>query len=171
MDRRVVLAFAAIGIAAIVVAAVVLNAGSIIGGGQHYTLIGFDVQAVTGDVSSLISNGPRMTGSESEYIGCVYIADQFKEAGLSDVEIVTYDHMLFEVGEASVSIVEYGPFMRVPKVGGELKEYRHIEDFVIQGFSGSRSWNNFLDDLEIIDVGDGNDASAFAAASGRAAFV
>ncbi|MCU0798591.1 MAG: M28 family metallopeptidase [Candidatus Thermoplasmatota archaeon] len=171
MDRRVVLASAAAVMVVIVVAAIALNAGTILGGDRDYVLIGFDVRMARTDVETLISNGPRMTGSQSEYEACSYIASQFKEAGLVDVNIEKYDHMLFSVNEVSVSIIEYGPMMRLPKVGGEQKEFRHIEDYVIQGFSGSTTWNNFRDDLEIVNVGDGNDAAAFSAASGRAAFV
>ncbi len=171
MDRRVVLASAAVAVTVILVAAIVLNAGSILGGGKQYVLIGFDVKMARSDVEELISNGPRMTGSDSELLGCEYIASQFKEAGLSDVRTETYDHMLFSVDEVSVSIIEYGPMMRLPKVGGVQKQYRHIEDYVIQGFSGSITWNNFRDDLMIVNVGDGNDAAAFSAANGQAAFV
>jgi len=173
MERRTIYVIAAIAMAATVLAAsvIVLNGTSVLRGEDDMVLIGFDVQAAEGHVRELVSNGPRMTGTEAELLGAEYIAAEFEEAGLEDVHIEAFQHMLFEVRSASVSLVEYGPMMLAPRLGGESFDYIHMQEFVVQGFSGSLSWSNFLDDMEVVGVGDGNDPSAFTAASGKACLV
>ena len=171
MDKRAIAAIASGVIIVIVLAAVVLHSGGFIGGDEGPGLIDFDPERAGNDVKALVQNGPRMTGTEGELLGAEYIASQFREAGLSDVHIESFPHMLFDVRSAEVSLVEYGPLMSVPRPLGSTIQFTHIEDFVMQGFSGSYDWNNFRDDLVVVNVGNGTDEDAFSQVQGSAVLV
>lgn len=112
--------------------------------------------------------GPRLTGTENEYTAARYIRDEFISFGLENVDIEWYNVTCYEVNSASLSIKKYNP-----TTGQETdrQDYIHMEEFIVQGYSGSRSWDNQFDDLEVIDVGNGSDESAYADADGKAVIV
>jgi len=112
--------------------------------------------------------GPRLTGTEGEYDGARYIRDEFISFGLENVAIEWFNVTCYEVNDASFSVVQYNP-----STGQESDriEYVHKEDFILQGYSGSRGWSDRLDDLEVVDVGDGGNESDYADANGKAVIV
>lgn len=166
-------------IIALVIVAIV--AGAIIGaarpkgflGGSGYRLIGFDAERVYADEAALTSIGPRMSGTEAEYQGAAYIAGEFEKAGLQQVEVSAFSVRMYEVKSARVSMVKYGPLGQLPAVVGpdRMHTYEHTVDYVVQGYSGSRRWANFGDDLQIYDIGNGSDDTQWANAQGMAGIV
>lgn len=138
-----------------------------------YVIINFDYTRAYGDMANLTAGGPRMAGTAAEHNGANYIASKFREAGLKSVEIKTYDILLFEVKKAEVSLVEYGLLGKVPKRWDTkaVTPFQHTVDFVVQGYSGSRPWSDFRDDLEMYDMGNGTDDSEWDAAAGKAGIV
>ena len=46
-----------------------------------------------------------------------------------------------------------------------------MKDFVIQGYSGSLHWGNYLDDVEVVNIGDGRDDSDYEGIGGKAVIV
>jgi Zn-dependent M28 family amino/carboxypeptidase len=112
-----------------------------------------------------------MSGSEAEQLGAEYIISEYEEAGLENCRIETYSVNMFEINRAEVSLVSYGPLMNLPNPVIDVQKFEHIEDYVLQGYSGSYAWGDFRDDLEIVVVGNGTDTAAFSAANGKAALV
>ncbi|MFO8051636.1 MAG: M28 family peptidase [Thermoplasmatota archaeon] len=171
MDKKVLIAIPVVIIAAVLIGAVVINAGSILSDKQNKVLIDFDHARAGQHVRELVQWGPRMTGSDAELRGAEYIASQFEEAGLEDVHIETYDVPMFEVMSAEVSLVEYYPFRNMPRPLGQTISFEHITEFVMQGYSGSYQWNNFRDDLNVVNIGDGTDENAYSRVQGKVCFI
>jgi hypothetical protein len=137
----------------------------------QYTIIAFDYERAYRDEEILTSIGPRMAGTDEEYQGAMYIKSQFEEAGLENVHIENFEALLYEVNDASVSLIQYLPFGNLPRPLAEPINFVHTVDFVVQGYSGSYMWSSYIDDLEIVDIGDGNNDASWENAEGRAAIV
>ena len=112
-------------------------------------IIGFDYERAYEDGEYLIADGPRLAGTEQEYRGAEYIKEQFEEAGLSNVHIEDYTVELYEVNRARLNLQAYSPVS--PPID---KDYRHLYDFAIMGYSGSTNGN---DNFDIVFVGNGTD--------------
>lgn len=138
---------------------------------KEYIIIDFDCSMARENVERLIANGPRMAGSTAELKGAEYILSKYEEAGLENCNIEKYSVNLFDVRRAEVSLVEYGPMMMVPNPLVQPIVFEHIVDFVLQGYSGSYSWNDFRDDLLISVIGNGSDPNTFSQANGDACFI
>jgi len=150
---------------------------------EAYIIIDFDEQQCTIDGKTLcdmgmVNNGVkggRLTGTESEYRGARYILEQFQAAGLSNAHIEEYPVLMFDPKNVEVSLVPYifnGPLdVGVPNPLNPIIEYRHAIDFVIQGYSGSLDWQNNMDDLEIVNIGDGRDNNDYEGVGGKAVIV
>lgn len=138
---------------------------------EETILLDFDTARARGHVEQLIKNGPRMSGSDAEKKGAEYIVSQYEAAGLQNCHIETYSVNMFEINKAEVSLVEYGPMMNIPRPLGTTITYEHITDYVLQGYSGSLQWSNFLDDMEMVVIGNGTDPDQYNAASGKAAII
>jgi hypothetical protein len=134
-------------------------------------LIQFDHNRAYGDEEALTSIGPRAAGTAGEYEGAEYVKEQFEAAGLENVAIEQFEILAFEVYNAEVSIISYGPLGQVPDPRESPIEYVHMVDFAAQGFSGSRNWRYFTDDLNVVFVGNGSDDAEFSRAQGSAALV
>ena len=172
MDRRVLIGIPAVIIAVALVSVVVINADSLLGGGEeNIVIIDFDYQKAGNHVKELVKWGPRMTGSQAELKGAEYIAAQYQDAGLTDVHIEEFQVPMFDIKKAEVSLVEYYPMKNVPRPMGRTIEFEHIIDFVLQGYSGSLHWNNFRDDLDVVNIGNGTDPDSYRITSGRVCFV
>lgn len=139
--------------------------------GKEYTIIAFDYERAYMDEEALTSIGPRLAGTDEEYQGAVYIKSKFQEAGLDNVHIEDFEALLYEVNDASVSLVQYLPLGNLPNPLAEPINFVHTVDFVVQGYSGSYVWSSYTDDLEIVDIGDGEDEGLWEDAEGRAAIV
>ncbi len=138
---------------------------------ESYIIIDFNCSAARQHVVRLIANGPRMSGSPQEEQGAQYIIDQFEQYGLTNCQVEKYSVNMFNIEEAELSLIRYGPLMRVPNPVYEPIRFTHREDFVLQGFSGSYTWNNFRDDISVVAIGNGTDQTAYTAASGAAGLI
>lgn len=117
---------------------------------NEFLTVGFDENRVYQDEVALLSNGPRMTGSEAERKGAEYIAAQFRNAGLKNVMIEGFPTTMFEVKKAEANILITGAF---GKVTLDEKKIEHIKDFTVIGYSGSTSG---IEKLEIVYIGNGS---------------
>ncbi|MDP6156566.1 MAG: M28 family peptidase [Candidatus Thermoplasmatota archaeon] len=150
---------------------------------EGYIIIDFDEQQCSIDGKTLcdmgmVNNGikgGRLTGTESEYRGAQYILEQFQGAGLSEAHIEEYPVLMFNPINVEASLVPYifnGPLdVGVPNPLRPVIEYTHVIDFVIQGYSGSLHWSNNMDDLDIVNIGDGRDNSDYEGIGGKAVIV
>lgn len=141
--------------------------------GPNYYLIDFDYERAFQDELTLTGFGPRMTGTEPERQGAEYIRSQFEEAGLEEVHIEEFPEIMFEVNNAALSIITYmpGPLGLIQDPRESPVSFEHKIDFVLQGYSGSRSWSSRLDDLEVVNVGDGTNNASFENADGKAIII
>jgi hypothetical protein len=141
--------------------------------GPKYHIIGFDNERAYQDELALTGFGPRMTGTSAELQGAEYIKDQFEEAGLQEVHIEEFPQILFEVNNAELSLITYmpGPLGLIQDPREQPIEYEHTVDFVLQGYSGSRGWSSRLDDLEVVNVGDGTNNASFENVDGKAVII
>ncbi len=129
------------------------------------TIIGFDYERAYIDGQYLVKEGPRLAGTPNEHRAAEYIAQEFKKAGLSNVHIENYTMELYEVNDAYMSLEAYSR-----ENGLVDKEYRHLYDFAVMGYSGSTNGEEAFD---IVFVGNGTE-EAYAQAddvSGSVALV
>lgn len=112
-------------------------------------IIDYDWERAYADGEALVSNGPRLAGTDGEYQGAEYIAGQFALANLSNVHIENFTVTLYEVNDASLHIQGYSN-----SKGAINKNYQHTVKFVVLGYSGSTTGE---DDFEIAFVGNGTD--------------
>ena len=172
MNRKLLLSIGAVVVSIILISVVVISADKLLGGDRdNVILIDFDTGLAAAHVKELVQWGPRMTGSEAERNGAEYIAAAFTEVGLSNVDIEGFYVPMFSVEKAKLSIVEYYPLKNVPKPLGRTETFKHIEEFVLQGYSGSYRWNSFRDDLDVVNIGNGTDESAYGRTNGRICFI
>ncbi len=171
MKKKVLIALAIVALLICGIIAGVTITKTVMNTQRDYIIMDFDYNAARDHVIELVSNGPRMSGSAAEEEGANYIAGQFQAAGLENCHVEKYSVNMFEVNRAEFSMVIYGPLMNIPNPMVSVQEFTHIEDFVVQGYSGSLGWSNFMDDLEMVVVGNGSDPGAFDAARGKVAIV
>ncbi|MBN1389333.1 MAG: M28 family peptidase [Candidatus Thermoplasmatota archaeon] len=171
MDRRLMFGIPAVVTAILLVTTVVISVNSLIGNDEGILLIGFDHEMAGEHVRNLVQWGPRMTGSEAESLGADYISRQFEDAGLQDVHIETFQVPMFEVVTAELSLVEYYPLKNVPRPFGQTVQFTHMEEFVIQGYSGSLASSDFRGDLEVVDIGNGTDPGSYSRSRGMVCFI
>jgi len=148
----------------------------LIAGGAYYQLylkeekyepviIGFDYQRAYQDGLYLIKNGPRLAGTEEEYRAAYYIEQEFKKAGLENVHIENYTVDLYEVNSASLGLQAFSM-----EKGFIDKNYRHLYDFTVLGYSGSTDGEESFD---VVFVGNGTEEAYQQAGdvSGKAVLV
>jgi hypothetical protein len=155
----------------IIIAAVGVYALNQLREDMGYTIISFDSERCYKDEEFLTSIGPRLSGTDEEYRGAMYIKSQFEDAGLEDVHIEEYEALFYEVNDASVSLIHYLPLGNIPNPLYDDVDFIHPVDFVVQGYSGSYYWSGYTDDLEIVDIGDGSSDGLWEDAQGCAAIV
>lgn len=148
-----------------------------------YIIIDFDEEQCSVDLHTLcgmgITNdgipGGRLTGTEAEHNGAQYILDRFKQAGLSNAHIEEFPVLMFYPQSVQISLVPYifnGPMeVGVPNPAKNPIRYDHVTDYVIQGYSGSLAWSNFMDDLDIVNIGDGREECDYQGVGGKAVIV
>ncbi|UCG69760.1 MAG: M28 family peptidase [Thermoplasmata archaeon] len=114
---------------------------------SDYQLVGFDCDEAYKDMEYLTGLGPRVPGSEEDFEGAEYVRSRFEEAGLSEVHVEEHTITTFEVNSASLSLI-------TADLGGQvIRNYEHIEDFVLYQYSGSTNGDLYM---EIVDVGNGS---------------
>lgn len=135
---------------------------------ENYNFIDFNEDRAYQDEVYLTELGPRLSGTEEEHKGAEHILSQFQSAGLQNVKIEEYNVTCYEVNSAYFSLITYD---EITGIETSNKSYEHTTDFVLQSYSGSREWNNQNDDLEVVDVGNGSDESAYENVEGKAVIV
>jgi hypothetical protein len=136
-----------------------------------YRIISFDAERAYNDVDILTSIGPRLSGTDGEYQGAVYIKNQFEEAGLHNAHMENFETLLYEVNFASVSMIQYLPLGNIPNPMENPIEYEHTVDFVVQGYSGSYEWSGYSDDLEMVEIEDDSNDGQWQDAQDKAAII
>ena len=138
---------------------------------SKYFILQVDYESVASDVNTLVNLGPRLTGSDAEGEAADYIATQFKGAGLTGVEVQQYSVTCYSVDNAYLALVPYARGM-VPTPTKQVVEFQHKTDFAVGAYSGSRVYNRWTDDLDIVDVGNGSDSSSlWSTVKGKAVIV
>jgi len=158
-------------LAVLLVALLAINIGSL--GGvifphrPAFYILSVDYTTAYADVASLCAMGPRLTGTMAERQGAEYIEAVMRNAGLTGVEIQEYLVTCYEVDRASMSLVPYfkGLF---PNPMTAPTGFEHKTEFTVGGYSGSRPYTRWNDDIEVVDVGNGSDPSLYDSVSGMA---
>jgi hypothetical protein len=158
----------AVTLVAIVLAPVTVAA---LGGNGALPPVGFNEDRAMGFEQQLVSMGPRYSGTANEAATAEFVASEFTKAGLKDVKTEDYERLLWEPMTAQISIVPYGPLGLKPSLTQSPIAFEHKKDFVVQGFSGSRSGNFRADLLPFFSTGNGDNVSDFNGGSGRACIV
>ena len=183
LKNKKIMAFMIIGIVLLAVIGIGVKSGVFSSGELEYTIIDFDEEQCVLDLNSLCDMGMtnngipggRLTGTESEHNGAQYILERFQTAGLANAHIEEYPVLMFYPQTAEVSLVPYmfnGPMdIGVPNPAKSIIRYEHVKDFVIQGYSGSLHWSNFMDDVEVVNIGDGRDDGDYENIGGKAVIV
>ncbi len=164
----------AVFVVGIVVLAAVLTGITVValGGGGGVYVVGFDEDRLMGFERDLVNMGPRWSGTANEAQAAEYVAEQFRQAGLQDVKIEDFSHVLWEPNSASIALVPYNPLGFAPSVRENSISFEHRVDFVVQGYSGSLSSPNFRWDLlPFWATGDGSNQSHFSGGAGRVCIV
>jgi hypothetical protein len=163
----------AIFLVAVAAIAVVLGPVTVaaIGGSGALPPVGFSEDRAMGFEQSLVSMGPRYSGTANEANTAEFVASEFTKAGLKDVKTEDYERLLWEPVTAQISIVPYGPLGLKPSLTQSPISFEHKKDFVVQGFSGSRSGGFRADLIPFFATGNGDNVSDFSGGSGRACIV
>ena len=145
----------------------------------NYTLIEFDSTRARGFAEGLISlgNPGRLSGSGQEGDTASMLQNNFTEAGLI-ASLEAFSVPMFEImSEPSLSICIPGNYFGInlnpcgPLDGGAIiTEYTHHIDFVLQGYSGTRTIG-YEDNVVITDLGNGSDETLWSSAEGTIGFV
>ncbi|PKK85532.1 MAG: hypothetical protein CVT48_05055 [Thermoplasmata archaeon HGW-Thermoplasmata-1] len=118
-------------VAAILILAML--SGCISSSGCEFELVGFDYERAYDDVVELCKYPHRLTGSQYLENGMAYFVDEMKDAGL-EAHIEYYPLTCFDILDASLALVRYDLLGLIPI---DKTEFRHGDDFIVQGFSGS----------------------------------
>lgn len=141
-------------------------------GGGGLPPVAFNEDRAMGFEQQLVSMGPRYSGTANEAATAEFVSSEFTKAGLKDVKVEDFEELLWEPAQAQISIVPYGPLGLKPSLTQSPIAFEHKKDFVVQGFSGSRSAPNFRFDLLPYWVsGTGDNVTDFNGGSGRVCIV
>ena len=144
---------------------------------DYGTSLTYDQERTRGYVEDLLELGHpdwygRMSGTAEEQATAEYINNVFEELGYQST-LHTYEVPMHSVNsEPSLRVCTPGAaggFGVAPcspaDIGQQITTFNHRMDYVIQGFSGESSIN-FGDDMEVVYLGDGSDASLWASGAG-----
>jgi len=145
-------------VAFLIIITAVLSAGP-----RPFVNIDVDQDRAYEDMVYLTSFPNRLTGSENEAKAATYIADQFRDAGLTNVHDEEYMQTCYDVISASMTLNQWS------LVGTSSTSLRHMWDFDMQGYSGSTRPVT----LSVVSVGGGDEAGFDAAGDvrGKAVFA
>ncbi|HJL64412.1 MAG TPA: M20/M25/M40 family metallo-hydrolase [Candidatus Thalassarchaeaceae archaeon] len=152
-------------------------------GEPDYQLIDFDSTSARGYAQSLVDMGHpewegRMSGTTEEHNTAEFIKSNFTTMGIPST-LEDFDVPMFvidnepeleichpgDVGETFPAIA-CGP----TDINAEFIEFNHRTDFVLQGYSGS-AFIRFVDDIDLIDLGNGNESADWTSAASSVALI
>lgn len=154
-----------------------------IGGTPDYQLIEFDQDSARGYAQSLVDLGHpewegRMSGTIEEHNTAEFIKANFTTMGIPST-IEDFDVPMFVIDdEPQLSICHAGDVGETfpafacgaTDINAQFIEFEHRSDFVLQGYSGS-SFIRYVDDIEVVDLGTGNESADWPSAASAVALV
>jgi len=153
-------------------------------GEPDYQLIDFDPEQARIYAQALVDLGHpewegRLSGTIEEKNTADSIKFNFTSMGIPST-LEEFDVPMFVIGnEPQLSLCTPGDIGEI--FGGpapcttadfnrQIVEFTHREDFVLQGYSGS-SFVRYVDDMDVIDLGTGNDSADWGSASNAVGLV
>ena len=169
----------AIGLAALMVSAVLVVQPAWLGfeTDYEYELIDFDQNQAQTFAQNLVDLGHpdwegRMSGTDEEANAAQYIMSEFAEMGM-ETQLNAYQVPMHHVN-AEPSLQVCAPGFLNSGCGqfglGELIEFQHRIDYVIQGFSGAGLFQ-FNDGVTVTDLGNGSDDALWQDAANTIGYV
>ncbi len=152
-------------------------------GSPDYELIEFDPASARGYAQSLVDLGHpqwegRMSGTVEEHNTAEFIKSNFTTMGIPST-IEDFDVPMFVIDdEPELSICHAGDVGQsfpafacgATDINAQFIEFEHRSDFVLQGYSGS-AFIRYVDDIEVVDLGTGNETADWSSAASAVALV
>ncbi len=152
-------------------------------GEPDYQLIEFDATSARGFAQSLVDLGHpewegRMSGTIEEHNTADFIKANFTSMGIPST-LEDFDVPMFVIDdEPELSICHAGDVGQTlpafacgaTDVNADFITFEHRSDFVLQGYSGS-SFIRYVDDIDVVDLGTGNESADWATGAGSVVLV
>jgi len=148
-----------------------------------YQLIEFDATSARGFAQSLVDLGHpewegRMSGTIEEHNTADFIKANFTSMGIPST-LEDFDVPMFVIDdEPELGICHAGDVGQTlpafacgaTDVNADFITFEHRSDFVLQGYSGS-SFIRYVDDIDVVDLGTGNESADWATGAGSVVLV
>ena len=152
-------------------------------GEPDYQLIEFDATSARGYAQSLVDLGHpewegRMSGTIEEHNTADFIKANFTSMGIPST-LEGFDVPMFVIDdEPELGICHAGDVGQTlpafacgaTDVNADFITFEHRSDFVLQGYSGS-SFIRYVDDIDVVDLGTGNETADWATGAGSVVMV
>ncbi len=152
-------------------------------GEPDYQLIEFDATSARGFAQSLVDLGHpewegRMSGTIEEHNTADFIKANFTSMGIPST-LEDFDVPMFVIDdEPELGICHAGDVGQTlpafacgaTDVNADFITFEHRSDFVLQGYSGS-SFIRYVDDIDVVDLGTGNESADWATVAGSIVLV
>ena len=153
-------------------------------GEPDYQLIDFDAEQARSYAQALVDLGHpewegRLSGTIEEKNTAESIKINFTTMGIPST-LEEFDVPMFVIGNepelsmctpGDIGVIIGGPTpCTSADINRQIVEFTHREDFVLQGYSGS-SFVRYVDDMDVIDLGTGNETADWGSASNAVALV
>ena len=152
-------------------------------GEPDYQLIEFDAMSARGYAQSLVDLGHpewegRMSGTIEEHNTADFIKANFTSMGIPST-LEDFDVPMFVIDdEPELGICHAGDVGQTlpafacgaTDVNADFITFEHRSDFVLQGYSGS-SFIRYVDDIDVVDLGIGNESADWATGAGSVVLV
>ena len=152
-------------------------------GEPDYQLIEFDATSARGFAQSLVDLGHpewegRMSGTIEEHNTADFIKANFTSMGIPST-LEDFDVPMFVIDdEPELGICHAGDVGQTlpafacgaTDVNADFITFEHRSDFVLQGYSGS-SFIRYVDDIDVVDLGTGNESADWATGAGSVVLV
>ena len=152
-------------------------------GEPDYQLIEFDAMSARGYAQSLVDLGHpewegRMSGTIEEHNTADFIKANFTSMGIPST-LEDFDVPMFVIDdEPELGICHAGDIGQTlpafacgaTDVNADFITFEHRSDFVLQGYSGS-SFIRYVDDIDVVDLGIGNESADWATGAGSVVLV
>ena len=152
-------------------------------GEPDYQLIEFDATSARGYAQSLVDLGHpewegRMSGTIEEHNTADFIKANFTSMGVPST-LEDFDVPMFVIDdEPELGICHAGDIGQTlpafacgaTDVNADFITFEHRSDFVLQGYSGS-SFIRYVDDIEVVDLGTGNESADWDTGAGSVVLV
>ena len=153
-------------------------------GEPDYQLIDFDAEQTRAYAQALVDLGHpewegRLSGTIEEKNTADSIKFNFTSMGIPST-LEEFDVPMFIIGNepelslctpGDIGVIIGGPTpCTSADINRQIVEFNHREEFVLQGYSGS-SFVRYVDDMDVIDLGTGNDTADWGSASNAVGLV